>query len=87
MTVGKTVNHGGHSGKTKAFSVLEPRHLWMTDSHAVFAEKTGKPINSGISKPIVLKVNIHAVLRSNTLKNACLRAFQNTSIRRISPCC
>jgi hypothetical protein len=58
----------------------------MIDFRAVFNELPGEPDKKAISIAYVLNVTIHAVLRGNQPKNTCLRAFQRTFIRRISPC-
>jgi len=58
----------------------------MIDIRSVFNDLPGEPDNMAISMAYILNANIHAVLRGNHPKITCLRAFQRTLIRRISPC-
>ena len=58
----------------------------MINFRAIFNELPGEPDKKAISMAYVLNVTIQAVLRGDQPKNACLRAFQRTFIRRISPC-
>jgi len=58
----------------------------MIDIRSVFNDLPGEPDNTAISMAYILNANIHAVLRGNHPKITCLRAFQRTLIRRISPC-